>query len=55
MAVPGRRVPQGAPRELADTELFSVDAYLRDFEARVDLRRAFDELAFAAEHFEVRA
>jgi misacylated tRNA(Ala) deacylase len=36
MAVPGRRVPQGAPRELADTELFSVDAYLRDFEARVE-------------------
>jgi len=36
MAVPGRRVPEGAPAELARTELFSVDAYLRDFEARVE-------------------
>lgn len=36
MAVPGRHVPEGAPAALADTELFSVDAYLREFEARVD-------------------
>ncbi len=35
MAVPGRRVPAGAPAALADTELFAVDAYLRDFEAAV--------------------
>jgi misacylated tRNA(Ala) deacylase len=31
MAVPGRRVPASAPAELARTELFAVDAYLRDF------------------------
>jgi len=36
MAVPGRPVPEGAPRELVDTELFSVDAYLREFEAEVE-------------------
>ena len=36
MAVPGRRVPEGAPPDLARRELFSVDAYLRDFEATVD-------------------
>jgi misacylated tRNA(Ala) deacylase len=36
MAVPGRRVPEGAPAQLAETELFSVDAYLRDFDAAVD-------------------
>ncbi len=36
MAVPGRRTPQGAPAVLAETELFSVDAYVRDFEAVVD-------------------
>jgi misacylated tRNA(Ala) deacylase len=35
MVVPGRPVPAGAPPELAATELFSVDAYLRDFEADV--------------------
>src|SRR5690349_9333471 len=36
MAVPGRRdVPAGAPTALAETELFSVDAYLRDFESQV--------------------
>ncbi len=35
MAVPGQRIPEGAPAALAGTELFSVDAYLRDFEARV--------------------
>ena len=36
MAVPGRTTPAGAPPGLARTELFSVDAYLRDFEARVE-------------------
>ncbi len=36
MAVPGRPVPAGAPAALAATELFSVDAYLRSFEARVE-------------------
>jgi len=36
MAVPGRRIPDGAPTGLAETELFSVDAYLRDFEAAVE-------------------
>jgi misacylated tRNA(Ala) deacylase len=36
MAVPGRAVPENAPRELAETELFSVDAYVRDFDARVE-------------------
>ena len=37
MAVPGRRdVPQHAPEQLAQTELFSVDAYLRDFDATVE-------------------
>ncbi len=36
MAVPGRRIPDGAPAGLAETELFAVDAYLRDFESVVD-------------------
>jgi misacylated tRNA(Ala) deacylase len=36
MAVPGRRVPEGAPADLVATELFAVDAYLREFEARVE-------------------
>ena len=31
MAVPGR-VPTGAPAGLAEVELFSVDAYVRDFD-----------------------
>jgi misacylated tRNA(Ala) deacylase len=35
MAVPGRQVPDNAPADLVETELFSVDAYLRDFEADV--------------------
>ena len=38
MAVPGRSgvpLPAGAPRETAERELFSVDAYLRDFESSV--------------------
>jgi misacylated tRNA(Ala) deacylase len=35
MAVPGRRVPAGAPADLAAHELFAVDAYVRDFEASV--------------------
>ena len=34
MAVPGRRVPDNAPADLAARELFAVDAYLREFEAR---------------------
>ena len=36
MAVPGRRIPAGAPPALAQTELFSVDAYLREFDATVE-------------------
>src|SRR3954452_12342501 len=36
MAVPGRPVPAGAPAELVATELFSVDAYLREFDASVE-------------------
>jgi misacylated tRNA(Ala) deacylase len=36
MAVPGRRVPDGAPAATAQRELFSVDAYLREFDAPVD-------------------
>ena len=36
MAVPGRPVPAGAPADLAATELFSVDAYLAEFEASVE-------------------
>jgi len=36
MAVPGRRVPDGAPAGLMETELFSVDAYLRRFDATVE-------------------
>jgi misacylated tRNA(Ala) deacylase len=35
MAVPGRPVPVGAPPGLAETELFAVDAYAREFEADV--------------------
>ena len=35
MAVPGRKVPAGAPAGLADTELFAVDAYLREFDSPV--------------------
>jgi misacylated tRNA(Ala) deacylase len=35
MAVPGRPVPENAPPDLAASELFAVDAYLRDFEADV--------------------
>jgi misacylated tRNA(Ala) deacylase len=37
MAVPGRPVPEGAPAHLVETELFAVDAYLREFEADVEL------------------
>ncbi len=37
MAVPGRPpVPTGAPADLAERELFSVDAYLRTFDAAVE-------------------
>jgi misacylated tRNA(Ala) deacylase len=35
MAVPGRKPPEGAPPGLAETELFSVEAYLREFDAAV--------------------
>ena len=35
MAVPGRKAPQSAPAGLADTELFAVDAYVRDFDGPV--------------------
>src|SRR5262245_44412247 len=36
MAVPGRAdVPDGAPEELAQTELFAVDAYRQAFDASV--------------------
>ncbi|MGH3470990.1 MAG: alanyl-tRNA editing protein [Nocardioidaceae bacterium] len=35
MAVPGRRVPPGAPADLADRELFAVDAYAREFDAEI--------------------
>ncbi|MGI8901090.1 MAG: alanyl-tRNA editing protein, partial [Nocardioides sp.] len=35
MAVPGRADPDGAPPDLAATELFAVDAYLREFDAEV--------------------
>jgi misacylated tRNA(Ala) deacylase len=36
VAVPGRPVPVGAPPGLAATELFSVDAYVAEFEASVE-------------------
>jgi misacylated tRNA(Ala) deacylase len=46
VAVPGRPVPAGAPAELAATELFSVDAYLAEFEASVeDVDRAAHRVA----------
>jgi misacylated tRNA(Ala) deacylase len=37
VAVPGRggSIPAGAPRDLAQTELFSVDAYTHEFDATV--------------------
>jgi misacylated tRNA(Ala) deacylase len=35
MAVPGRAVPENAPAELAESELFAVDAYRREFDATV--------------------
>lgn len=35
MAVPGRKVPAGAPAGLADAELFAVDAYVREFDSPV--------------------
>ncbi len=35
MAVPGQRIPDNAPRALAEVELFAVDAYLREFESPV--------------------
>jgi misacylated tRNA(Ala) deacylase len=36
MAVPGRAVPENAPEDLARTELFAIDAYLRQFDSTVD-------------------
>src|SRR4029453_15139460 len=36
MAVPGRAVPENAPDDLARTELFAIDAYLREFDSTVD-------------------
>ena len=36
MAVPGRKVPEGAPEDLARSELFATDAYLREFDATID-------------------
>jgi misacylated tRNA(Ala) deacylase len=36
MAVPGSRIPANAPADLAGRELFSVDAYLREFDATVE-------------------
>jgi misacylated tRNA(Ala) deacylase len=36
MAVPGRPVPAGAPAHLAESELFAIDAYLREFDATVE-------------------
>lgn len=39
MAVPGRSpgaVPEGAPREIVERELFAVDAYLRSFDSAVE-------------------
>ncbi|AYY13382.1 alanyl-tRNA editing protein [Actinobacteria bacterium YIM 96077] len=35
MAVPGNRQPAEPPRDLAETELFSVDAYARSFDSAV--------------------
>ena len=35
MAVPGHRVPENAPPGLAGSELFSVDAYLREFDSDI--------------------
>jgi len=35
MAVPGSPLPPGAPPELAASELFAVDAYLREFDSTV--------------------
>lgn len=36
MAVPGSRIPDNAPEDLARRELFAVDAYLREFDAAVE-------------------
>ncbi|GAA3745924.1 misacylated tRNA(Ala) deacylase [Spinactinospora alkalitolerans] len=35
MAVPGNKTPAGAPEDVARTELFAVDAYLRSFDSTV--------------------
>ena len=36
MAVPGQAVPDNAPEDLARSELFAIDAYLREFDSTVD-------------------
>jgi misacylated tRNA(Ala) deacylase len=36
MAVPGRHLPPDAPADLARSELFAVDAYLREFNSAVE-------------------
>ncbi len=36
MAVPGSRIPDNAPEDLARRELFAVDAYLREFDSAVE-------------------
>lgn len=52
MAVPGTRMPEGAPEGLVDTELFAVDAYRREFDsAVVDVDRAGNRVALARTAF----
>src|ERR1700754_2018935 len=52
MAVPGNRVPAGAPAGLVDTELFAVDAYRRDFDSSVvELDRESGRVALARTAF----
>jgi misacylated tRNA(Ala) deacylase len=52
MAVPGSKVPAGAPADLVATELFAVDAYRRDFDsAVVDVDRESGRVALARTAF----
>lgn len=52
MAVPGTRMPSGAPEGLVDTELFAVDAYTREFDSMVvDVDRAYNRVALARTAF----
>lgn len=52
MAVPGNKPPQGAPAGLADTELFAVDAYVREFDSPVlDVDREQNRVALARTAF----